>query len=111
MRGPPQPSQTYGRDSEYTRLSSSASCFRDLFSGPAAGDSFQLEWVAAGRSDEYLGGQMGGIAGDLAADLTRNFSVSDKTLTAATQGQQLARDGAANARWVLELQGQLLPTL
>ena len=73
------------------------------------GDSFQLEWVAAGRSDEYLGGQMGGIAGDLAADLTRNFSVSDKTLTAAAQGQQLARDGAANATSLHEDALALLP--
>ena len=52
---------------------------------------------------------MGGIAGDLAADLTHNFSISDKTLTAATQGQQLARDGAANATSLHEDALALLP--
>jgi hypothetical protein len=58
---------------------------------------FELEWVAEGRSDEYLGGQMGGIATGLSADLLRNFSISDKTLTEATQGFALWSTGHSNA--------------
>ena len=70
---------------------------------------FELEWVAEGRSDEFLGGQMGGIAGDLAKDLATNFSISDKTLQAATNGAKLAGAGAPNATALHEDALALLP--
>eukprot|EP01043_Picozoa_sp_COSAG02_P065113 COSAG02_NODE_9725_length_2131_cov_22.852854_2_plen_197_part_01 len=58
---------------------------------------FELEWVEQGRSDEFLGGQMGNIANSLTGDLQHNFSVGDKTRTEAMQGAMLYATGHGNA--------------
>jgi hypothetical protein len=58
-----------------------------------------------------LGGQIGGIASSLAADLDRNFSVTAKTLVEAQAGVKLAESGLDAAVVLHEAAVSLLPQL
>lgn len=56
-------------------------------------------------------GSIGGIAGGLAGDLSRNFSVSTKTMQEAARGAKLASEGLHTALSLHAAAAALLPKL